>query len=92
MGTRTLPLLLLGLGYVTAAVSALGLRRAFRTRRARPLVVFEAATAAVVVGWSLRQKWQPAAVNLVLLTAVAAGWFVTGRRRPRPSPRPPGGG
>jgi hypothetical protein len=74
--------LLLVVGYALAAGAGVKLVPAWRERRGNRILVFEAGTACVTAGLSLRRKWILAAANGLTLAGVAAAWVVTGRRRP----------
>jgi len=72
---------LLVVGY---AVAVWALARAvpmYRQRRQRRFLAAEAGTAAVAVGWALRGKSLPSALNAGMVVVFAAGWWIGGRRK-----------
>jgi hypothetical protein len=79
--TRAASNALLVVGYVTAAGAAVRLIPAWRERRLRRFLAFEAGTACVTAGLALRRRWFPVAANGVSLVVVAVAWIVSGRRR-----------
>ncbi|MDQ4096808.1 MAG: hypothetical protein M3144_02915 [Actinomycetota bacterium] len=72
---------LLLIGYATVAGAAVKLPPAWRERRLRPFLAFEAGTACVTAGLALRRRWFAGAFNGVALLGAAVAWMVSGRRR-----------
>ena len=53
----------------------------FRRRRGRRFLVAEAGAASVAVGWALKRKAVPSALNASAVVVLALVWWITGRRR-----------
>ena len=53
----------------------------FRQRRGRRFLVTEAGTASVALGWALKNKAVPSALNASAVVVLALAWWITGRRR-----------
>ncbi len=69
-------------GYPVAIAVIARLRPVFRERRKRWFAAHEAAVACIVAGWALRGRAGGVAINGAWLVIAAAGWVITGRRRP----------
>lgn len=74
--------LLLVVGYVLAVPVVVRLVPVLRQRRVPWFVALEVGTACITMGWLLRGRALPTAVNAVALVGFALAWVATGRRRP----------
>jgi hypothetical protein len=74
-------LALLAVGYPVAVVVIARWVPVVREQRWRWFVAHQAAVAAIVAGWAVRGRWTAVAVNALWLV-VAAGWYLSRRRRP----------
>ena len=73
--------LLLVSGYGLAVGAALRFVPMWRQKRLSRFLVFEAGTAAVVAGLTLRGRDKEAGVNAAVLVGLAVAWALTQRRR-----------
>ena len=80
-GRRTASNVLLAAGYPVAGWAVAKLVPLYRDEDLTRFLALEAGTACVAVGWALRRRWVPAALNAGALAAFAGVWL-TYRRPP----------